>query len=123
MGKEANVKEVEALRHLGSLAFLHDTQKAFNAYQRSTELDPDSQESWNQLGHLYRRIGELENAENAYMALLKLARTDRVGQAVAYGNLGVVYYTRGDLDQAVGYWEKSLALFTEIGAKPQMAQV
>ncbi|HNP26853.1 MAG TPA: tetratricopeptide repeat protein, partial [Nitrosomonas sp.] len=123
MGKEANVKEAEALRHLGSLAFLHDTQKAFNAYQRSTELDPDSQEGWNQLGHLYRRIGELENAENAYMALLKLARTDRVGQAVAYGNLGVVYYTRGDLDQAVGYWEKSLALFTEIGAKPQMAQV
>ncbi|HBV22055.1 MAG TPA: hypothetical protein DEF07_10115 [Nitrosomonas sp.] len=123
MGKEANVKEAEALRHLGSLAFLHDTQKAFNAYQRSTELDPDSQEGWNQLGHLYRRIGELENAENAYMTLLKLARTDQVGQAVAYGNLGLVYYTRGDLDQAVGYWEKSLALFTEIGAKPQMAQV
>lgn len=41
-GKQANVEEAEALRHLGSLAFLHNTQKAFDAYQRSTELDPDN---------------------------------------------------------------------------------
>ncbi len=48
-GKEASISEAEALRHLGSLAFLHDTQKAFAAYKRSTELDPKSLNGWDGL--------------------------------------------------------------------------
>ena len=59
-GKDANLEEATALRHLGSLAFLHDTQKALDAYLRSTALDPDNIDGWNQLGRLYRRIGELD---------------------------------------------------------------
>ena len=70
-GKEANLEEAAALRHLGSLAFLHDTPKAFEAYQQSTALDPDNLAGWNQLGRLYRRIGELEKSEKAYMTVLK----------------------------------------------------
>ena len=90
-GKDANLEEATALRHLGSLAFLHDTQKALDAYLRSTALDPDNIDGWNQLGRLYRRIGELDQSENAYRFILKLASNDLHGQAVAYGNLGVVW--------------------------------
>jgi tetratricopeptide (TPR) repeat protein len=43
--------------------------------------------------------------------------------AIAYGNLGLAYRTRGDLDKAIEYWKKSLALFTEIGVKREMAQM
>ena len=122
-GKEANIKEAEALRHLGSLAFLHDTQKAFAAYQRSTELDPDNLDGWNNLGHLYRRIGELEKAENAYTTIQKLSllQLNRAGEAAAYGNLGIVYRIRGDLERAIEYYEKSLAIEKELGRKEGMA--
>ncbi|MBS0588871.1 MAG: tetratricopeptide repeat protein [Proteobacteria bacterium] len=109
-GKQATLEEAEALRHLGSLAFLHDTQKAFDAYQRSTELDPDNLDGWNQLGHLYRRIGELENSEKAYKTILKLAGADQTNQSVAYGNLGIGYQIRGYLDQAIEYHQKALKI-------------
>lgn len=103
-GKEANLTEAEALRHLGALAYLHDTKKAFNAYKRSTELDPENWEGWNMLGILYSRIGVLEYAEKAYMAVIKLTH-DRTVQAIANGNLGNVYRIRGELDKAVEYWQ------------------
>ena len=57
-----------ALRHLGALAFLHDTNKALHAYRRSVELDPNDAEGWNQLGHLLRRVGQLDEAIAAYQA-------------------------------------------------------
>jgi len=120
-GKDANLEEATALRHLGSLAFLHDTQKALDAYLRSTALDPDNIDGWNQLGRLYRRIGELDQSENAYRFILKLASNDLHGQAVAYGNLGVVYQIRGELDQAIDYHRKALALDEELGSKEGMA--
>ena len=122
-GKEANIKEAEALRHLGSLVFLHDTKKAFAAYQRSTELDPENWDGWNNLGHLYHRIGELENAGNAYMAVQKLSllQLNREGEAAAYGNLGNVYKTQGDLKRSVEFHEKALTIDKELGNKEGMA--
>jgi|GEM_PF-1185085 len=120
-GQAANNRQAEALRHLGSLAFLHDTQKAFAAYKRSTELDPKSLNGWDRLGHLYRRIGEFENAENAYIAVLKHAENNKEWQAAARGNLGNVYQIRGDLDRAVEFHEKSLAIERELGRKEGMA--
>jgi tetratricopeptide (TPR) repeat protein len=41
----------------------------------------------------------------------------------AYGNLGNVYQIRGDLDQAEAMYRKSLALFQEIRAAPEVKQV
>jgi tetratricopeptide (TPR) repeat protein len=122
-GKEASISEAEALRHLGSLAFLHDTQKAFIAYKRSTELDPESLDGWNQLGHLYRRIGELEKAENAYRTLQKLSllQQNREGEAAALGNLGIVYQVCGDLERAIEYHEESLAIEKKLGRKESIA--
>lgn len=120
-GIEANLKQAEALRHLGALAFLHDTQKALSAYQRSTILDPRNPEGWNQLGNLYLRIGELEKAENAYQALLKIDDSSSIYQAVVLCNLGIIYQTRGDLDRAIDYHEKALKLNQELGNKEGIA--
>ena len=45
------------------------------------------------------------------------------GMAAAYGNLGRVYQTRGDLAQAAAMYKKSIALFQQLGATPQVQQV
>ena len=43
--------------------------------------------------------------------------------ARAYTNLGLLYQTCGELEQAEAMYHKSLALFQEIGAEPQIKHV
>ena len=95
-GEAANKEAAEAARQRGALAFLHDTQKALNAYRRATQLDPDNVKGWNQLGRLLKRTGELNEAETSYQRVLALGekRNNRSWIAAAYGNLGNVYHTR-----------------------------
>ena len=40
-----------------------------------------------------------------------------------YGNLGLIYKTRGDLDAACKLWAEANRLFEEVGAAPRVAQV
>ena len=122
-GQQANLEAAEAARHLGSLAFLHDTEKAFAAYRQATELDPNNAEGWSQLGHLLIRVGELDRATQAYQEVEKIGiRTqDRELQAVAYSNLGIVYNTRGNLDLAEAMYRKALAINEDLESKAGMA--
>ena len=122
-GKAANQKAAEAYRHLGALAFLHDTQKALNAYRQATQLDPDNEQGWNQLGHLLQRTGQLKDAEAAYQRILALGgkRNDQSWIATAYTNLGVLYQTRGELGQAEATFQKGLAIFEALGHQAGMA--
>ena len=55
------------------------------------------------------------------MTVLKLAGEDLINQAVAYGNLGIVYQIRGELDRALEYHQKSLAIAKQLGNKEVMA--
>ena len=122
--KKTDIQEAaEAHRNLGALAFLHDTQKALNAYRRATQLEPDNEEGWNQLGHLSQRTGQLEDAKVAYQHVLELGekRNDPGWIAAAYGNLGTLYETRGELGQAEAMHQKSLALFEALGYQGGMA--
>ncbi|GAB4182078.1 MAG: hypothetical protein Tsb002_02800 [Wenzhouxiangellaceae bacterium] len=123
LGKTFNQEAAEAARHLGSLAFLHDTQKAIEAYQRAVELEPENAEGWNQLGHLQRRVGELDQAITSFLKVLELGETQdkRDWKAAAYGNLGSIYSTHGDLDEAEAMHQRSLAIHEELGRKEGMA--
>jgi Flp pilus assembly protein TadD len=42
------------------------------------------------------------------------------GMASDYGNLGLIYRTRGDLDTAEEMLRKALALFEQVGARPEV---
>lgn len=110
-------------RHIGALAFLHDTGAALAAYRKATELDPDDANGWNQLGHLYQRSGGLDDAVAAYHRVLALgnAGADNGTIAAATGNLGNVFRTRGDLDTAEEMHRKALALDEALGRKEGMA--
>jgi tetratricopeptide (TPR) repeat protein len=45
------------------------------------------------------------------------------GMAKIYGNMGIIHETRGDLDRACSYWQKSLDIFISISAKDKIDQV
>ncbi len=122
-GQSAIKEAAAAARHLCALAFLHDTKKALAAYRKAVELDPQDPTGWNRLGHLLRRVGELDEAEQAYETVLALGkRTEsREAIAIAYGNLGIVYETRGELDRAEEMHLKGLEIDEALGRKEGMA--
>ena len=123
VGQAANQQAAEAARHLGALAFLHDTDKALAAYSRAVELDPDNAEGWNQLGRLLHRIGQPDEAIDAFKHMLTLVTKsgDQHLLAMAYSNLGNVYRFQGDLVQATVMHREALKLDEALGRKEGIA--
>jgi tetratricopeptide (TPR) repeat protein len=117
-GLTANRDAAEAARHLGALAFLHDTQAALTAYREAVTLDPENADGLKQLGQLFLRVGDLQDAEAAFrnVVVFGQARGDRALTAFGYTGLGIVYRIRGELDQAVAMYQQSLDLYTKMGA-------
>ncbi len=122
-GEGAMKEAAAAARHIGALAFLHDTDKALAAYREAVDLDPDDPDGWNRLGRLLDRTGDLDGATDAYNRVLALGNraADRAIIAVATGNLGILYATRGELDRAEEMYRKSLEIEEALGRKEGMA--
>lgn len=123
--EEAGREAAEVYRQLGALAFLNDTHEALAAYRKATERDPDNADGWNQLGTLLHRLGHLDEAIAAYERVLALGNksADKEVIAIATGNLGIIYKTRGDMAAACTAWRRAHGLFAEVGMTPQMDQV
>ena len=122
--EEATADNAQTYRDIGSIAFLTDnTQEALSAWLRVTQLAPTDADAFNQLGHLYRRIGELTLAQAACESVLELGdlTSDKALIAVANGNLGIIEQTRGNLDGAENYYNQALGLNKELGRKEGMA--
>jgi tetratricopeptide (TPR) repeat protein len=119
-GAAANKEAAHALRNLGNIAFLHDTEKALDAYVKATQLDPDNPEGWNQLGLSQWRIGEWDAAIDSFERVItvggQLASHEWI--SIATSNMGNVYSARGDLGQAETMYLKALT-FDETLNRPQ----
>ncbi len=122
-GEGARKEAAAAARHIGALAFLHDTAKALAVYREAVALDPDDADGWNQLGNLLNRTGDLDGAIEACNHVLSLGNrtADRGLIATATGNLGILYQTRGELDRAEEMCRKSLEFHEALGRKEGLA--
>jgi tetratricopeptide (TPR) repeat protein len=69
---------------------------------------------YNWLGLIYSGMGYPDDALLYYSRSLSLARGlgDRRGQATVLSNIAGIYYKKGELDKALGYFEESLRLTT-----------
>ncbi len=122
-GEGALKEAAAAARHIGALAYLHDTDKALDAYREAVDLDLDDPDGWNQLGHLLNRTGDLIGATEAYNRVLSLGNrtADRSLIVAATGNLGNLYATQGNLDDAEEMYRKALEFSEALGRKDFMA--
>ncbi len=122
-GEGALKEAAAAARHIGALAYLHDTDKALAASREAVALDPDDPDGWNLLGHLLGRTGDLDGATEAYTRVLSLGNqsADRNLIAIATGNLGNLYRARGELDRAEEMYRKSLEIDEALGREEGIA--
>lgn len=80
------------------------------------------------LGNSYLYTRHYEDAFKNYQAALSLHGKDpdcknpenHRGEAVALGNIGVIYEKKDDLDNALKYLQDSKTIYFHIGAKPEL---
>ena len=87
------------------------TSKAEEYFAKALAIYPDSN-IVNEYGLFLVRIGALKKAEEKFIQLMQLGETisDKPTLATAYGNLGILYKTRGDLKAAEEMLRQSLAI-------------
>lgn len=111
----AKAQTAETFKEAGALAFNSDSERALRNYEAALALAPNDAEVVNQLGNLYYRLGRLDEAEAAYRSLRDASDGDDVLRAIALGNLGLVSFTRGDLEAAEDLHTQALALNETMG--------
>ncbi len=122
----AQASAAETYREAGDLYFATDTEKSIEAYRQAVGLDPGNSIARNQLGHLYRRVGELEQSAAQYRFIIDNPNASgdseyRYWEGVALSNLGNISKTRGDFDDAQNYYRRALEIQTELGNREEMA--
>jgi len=83
-------------------------QKALTHFKKSISLKPDFSEAHNNLGTLYIVMKKWDLALESFNAAANniLYRTPHF----AYNNMGLVYYNKGDYQNAIGSYKKALEL-------------
>jgi tetratricopeptide (TPR) repeat protein len=79
-------------------------ERAMDAYQRVTTLDPRNAAAWNNLGLLHHRLGRYDDARRHYEVAVA---ADATCAEAAY-NLGSLHDDLGDLPQAVVWYRRAL---------------
>ncbi len=93
-----------------------DYQKAIISGQQAVSLYPTSFTANFCLGRAYYQTGQLDLALNSFKKA-EMYATSKQYLAAAYGWLGMTYNNKGDLDNALFYYDKSLKLDIELGDK------
>ncbi|MEH0021947.1 MAG: tetratricopeptide repeat protein [Desulfobacter sp.] len=79
----------------------------------------------NRLIQIMMRYGLLDNCLKNLQITLQIYEKagDKEGMVSLYGNMGIIYQTRGDLEQSLEVYQKSLQISRELGSKEDMASL
>lgn len=129
--RSSNFKaECELLPRIGFMQRILGAYSAsLKSYERSLELarkinwkDKNSQDSFkafvvNNIGIVHTTLGNFSKAAAAYEASLKFSETvgNPESKAYAFGGFGWLSFEQGEYDQAKKYYEKAIAIFSQLG--------
>ena len=115
----------EYWRHIGALAFLQDTQKAMDAYEKAVALDPDEPEGWRYLGELQHRRGDATGAEHSFEQVLALGKSNNDPRTKSMGclRLGWVARDGGELAKAEALGADALRFAQLAGWREGVARI
>jgi len=101
-----------ASRRKGKEQFWRDPVKSLSAYRRATELNPNNEEGWNQLGRLLQRAEDIDAALVAYQHAEKVAVANQNQDwlAISMDNIGGVYQLKGEFEKTEYYYNRALEL-------------
>jgi tetratricopeptide (TPR) repeat protein len=107
---ELNPNQPDSFYYLGRLHFSKNRpSEALTAFQKALELDPSSVRTMNNLGQTYEALGKFSEAEKAYRDAISLNdKNTRKSEWPSY-NLGALYLSQGQAEQAVPYFSQALA--------------
>ncbi len=95
---------------VGNIAYLNNSQEALDAYTNAVLLDPSYTKARVWQSHIYVRLGRLDDAISTYENLISSGDTDERNLADAYGNLGLIYRTRGNFEESESLQLKALQI-------------
>jgi len=81
-----------------------DIDAAIEEVKQAMEADPESSRPLRELGYLYFKKNDMENAENWLLKAAKMNKLD----VFAFHCLGEIYLKRNDIDRAFKYLEKAM---------------
>lgn len=84
----------------------HNDQQALRLFEQSAEADPTQPATHNNLGILYKRVGQLEKAIDAYQQAI----THQATYPEAHYNLALAYRAQGDFKKAEEAYLQALTL-------------
>ncbi|MFX1357691.1 MAG: tetratricopeptide repeat protein [Promethearchaeota archaeon] len=85
----------------------HDFDKAVKCFKRIIELEPNNYRAWYNLGISYFKLNRNEEALKAYNRAIEI----KPDYMYCYYNIGLLHeFNKGDLEIALLYYEKALAL-------------
>jgi tetratricopeptide (TPR) repeat protein len=111
---EFNNRFINPWIRLGNIFERQDkVNDAVQAYQRATEIDPDTSQNWVDLGDAQFKNGEYDEAIEAYRKAVIL--DPEAGWPL--GNLALTLVTQGKIEEAIPLYKKSIDLLIEIEDK------
>ncbi|MEN6336420.1 MAG: tetratricopeptide repeat protein [Phycisphaerales bacterium] len=122
-GQETHTREerLKLNREIVTVAYLRgDIVTTKQAIDRILAVEPGDLYAINYRGGIHLLQGRLADAEHDFVQIMESAKDDTY-LAIAFDNLGIVYWTRGDLDRAEQMFRKALEIDEKLSRLRGMA--
>jgi cytochrome c-type biogenesis protein CcmH/NrfG len=88
-------------------------ERAVSALEEDLKTDPNNAELWLHLGFAYRKLGKIDQAQNAFEKVSSLNPNEKD----AFFMLGLIYESKNQKDAAEKAWKSYLAAETDAGKR------
>jgi len=88
-------------------------EQAIGIFKEVIEENPDDYFIWYNLALAYSKVGDTDNANNAFLTAIELDKTNTQRDASLYNTYGYFLYNKGQFDEAIPQLEEALEIEPE----------